>query len=754
MKIKPALIVVAIVLAAGLYAQKSKDYNPNLNNVTWNTPGVGFSGSMPVGNGDIGLNVWVEKSGDVLFYIGKTDAFDQNATLLKLATGRIHFEPNPFAGDSSFIQELLTGKGIIRIQEGKKTSISIWVDANNPVIHIETNSDGIASLQLETWRNATNTMQPTQVSDMFKNLNGPDPYPTYNTPDSILTDLTDRIGVLHHNTMFGNNSYEINMKLQGLGDFITETSNPLKDRIFGAVALGEKYIKKDATTLIANGKGKAHAEIFCLTLQPSTPRKWIKAMEELIASTHKTPLTNARAAHEAWWKQFRTRSHVNISAPNTSDSAVVRRLSVAYNLCRFMNASAGRGAVPIKFNGSIFSYGKDGNPDYRRWGGPGFWYQNQRLVYWPMLAQGDFDLMQPWFGMYHNSLELQKKRTLKFFNHAGAFYPETITFWGTEVSSHYGWTPFEERRSPVAECTYLTYYFQNGIEQMLMMYNYFAYTGDTAFARNILLPHADEITKFYDLHYQLDNHGKMHIGPAQALETYQVALNPLPEIAGLQYTLPKLLSLPAKLRSDEMTNRLKTLMTHLPAIPQREVNGRKMLAPAQLFDMEMNVENPELYAVFPYRLFGVGKPDTALAMNAFINRKYKSDVCWNQNVIDAVLLGMVDTARVLILDRAAPDRHSDSRFPAFWNMFNDWSPDVDHGGVLQTAVNYMLLQCEGTEIRLLPCWPTHWNVDFKLYAPDQTIIECAFQNGKITKLIVSPEHRLKDVVMPAFLKKQ
>ena len=30
-------------------------------NVVWDTPSEGSLGSMPLGNGDIGLNVWVEK---------------------------------------------------------------------------------------------------------------------------------------------------------------------------------------------------------------------------------------------------------------------------------------------------------------------------------------------------------------------------------------------------------------------------------------------------------------------------------------------------------------------------------------------------------------------------------------------------------------------------------------------------------------------------------------------------------------------
>jgi hypothetical protein len=33
--------------------------------VTWDTPSADSAGSMPLGNGDIGVNLWVEKDNDV-----------------------------------------------------------------------------------------------------------------------------------------------------------------------------------------------------------------------------------------------------------------------------------------------------------------------------------------------------------------------------------------------------------------------------------------------------------------------------------------------------------------------------------------------------------------------------------------------------------------------------------------------------------------------------------------------------------------
>jgi len=43
-------------------------------NVVWTAPSQDGSGSMPLGNGEVGVNLWVEPDGDLLFYIARTDA--------------------------------------------------------------------------------------------------------------------------------------------------------------------------------------------------------------------------------------------------------------------------------------------------------------------------------------------------------------------------------------------------------------------------------------------------------------------------------------------------------------------------------------------------------------------------------------------------------------------------------------------------------------------------------------------------------
>ncbi|MCB1131233.1 MAG: hypothetical protein KDN05_08895 [Verrucomicrobiae bacterium] len=732
-------------------------------NVVWDTPSTDVTGTMPLGNGDISANVWVQ-DGDLLFLIGKTDAWEENSINCKLARVRVKMSPNPFAAGNPFRQELRLQQGDMLIKggaPGSEVTLRLWIDANQPVIRVQTVSDQPVSQQvlLETWRNEQSVLTNTQVSDMFKNLYGPDPYPTILFPDTIVQGEKDRLLWYHHNIKPENDPYEINLTLQGMQDYMKVIPHPLLGRTFGASIQGPGFAAADAKTLNATEARKSHLfSVYPLTtLHPVTPDQWKAKLDEMIAKVDAKPLPEAYNAHLAWWKAFWNRSEIHLAETNPANIPAdglspAFTISRAYALCRFMNAAAGRGAQPIKYNGSILTVGTPENPDHRRWGGPGFWFQNQRLVYWPMLAAGDFDLMEPWFRMYREALPFAKMRCQKYFNHEGANFGETVTFWGAEVSGHYGWTrPFESRPSPLCECSFLTYYWQNNIENLRMMLDYVEHTGDMEFARHTLMPHADEVTKFYDLHYKRDENGKIRFDPAMSLETWHRAVNPLPEIAGLGTQLPRLLGLQESLTTADQRERWQRILDDLPPIPRGTKEGLPVILPAETFSMEANSETPELYGVFPYPVFGIGKPDLEIARNTYATRKNKNTTCWYQDQVQSALLGLVDETRQGMIARASAASHSTSRFPAFWNEFNDWVPDVDHGGNLQLALQLMLLQSEpgpNGKLRVLPTWPKDWDVSFKLHAPGKTVVECVYRNGKIETLKVTPASRLIDVIKP------
>jgi hypothetical protein len=60
----------------------------------------------------------------------------------------------------------------------------------------------------------------------------------------------------------------------------------------------------------------------------------------------------------------------------------------------------------------------------------------------------------------------------------------------------------------------------------------------------------------------------------------------------------------------------------------------------------------------------------------------------------------------------------------------------------------MAFQVEGRQIRLLPAWPEHWDVTFKLHAPQHTTVACTYRRGRIEKLVVEPPERANDIICP------
>ena len=146
--------------------------------------------------------------------------------------------------------------------------------------------------------------------------------------------------------------------------------------------------------------------------------------------------------------------------------------------------------------------------------------------------------------------------------------------------------------------------------------------------------------------------------------------------------------------------------------------------------------------MFPYRLFGVGKPDLDMARTTYDKRVNRTNFGWCQDSIQAACLGLGDEAGKQVVARATS--HRAYRFPAMWTGF-DWIPDQDHGDNILTTLQCMLLQSDGRKLYVLPAWPRNWDVSFKLHAPFRTVVEGKVLGGILTELKVTPEERRQDV---------
>jgi len=447
---------------------------------------------------------------------------------------------------------------------------------------------------------------------------------------------------------------------------------------------------------------------------------------------------------------------------SVSDEAF--EVSRAYQLQRWVQACAGRGAYPSKFNGSLFTVdgmdnyqkvpeGSYGGPDHRRWGGP-YWWQNTRLIYWPMLYSGDYDQMAPLFTMYRNMLPLLKERTRRYFGHDGVNFSETSQMWGLNRRQDFGMG--KENPDVYSKCPYTRYYWDGGLEMSTMLLAYYLNTQDEAFVKETLLPIADQVVIFYDQHYKRTQDGKLHISPSQVLETWHTAEDPITVLAGLRTVLGGLLKLPDSLTTTEQRERWQRFLGEVKELPIAEEAGKKWLKPAHVFSDRKNCENPTLYAIFPYPIYGVGKPDLEIGRESFARRDNKRTGGWQQDSIQAALLGLTEQAKTYLVQAVTTENlmgsanekanRPDSRFPAFWGPNFDWIPDQCQASVILNTLQYMLMQTDGKKINLLPAWPKDWNANFKLHAPYKTTLEGRVVNGALVDLKVTPQTRAKDVV--------
>jgi len=738
-KVLPAICCLILWSLAGGIPAAHAAAPEDAYDVVWETPSKDSSGSMPLGNGDIGINAWVEASGDLIFYVSKTDAWDENGRLCKVGRVRVKFDP-PLPVTRDFRQELKLRDGVIEIT-GQGARLSLWVDANQPVVRLETQFAAPVRCRatVELWRLRERPFGGDDDSHSGGGLAASAFKPTV-LPDVVVASEKPRVVWYHRDTR---SVYGLGLQVQHLEALKDRFADPLLNFTFGASLSGAGFVRDGAQAIKSAAPSKQHALwVTVLAAQTETPEAWLAQLDRL----EKKPAPSRRA-HETWWREFWQRSWVLIDG--APEAKTVAR---GYILQRFMNACSGRGGSPIKFNGSIFTVEDQpgaspetpqGDPDWRRWGG-NYWFQNTRLAYWPMLAAGDFDMMDAWFRMYRDALPLSRARIQTYYGFADAAqFPETMYWWGLPNNSDYGWN----NQAPEPANSYIARYWNGGLELVAVMLDRYDFTQDRPFAKETLVPLADPLINFLNQYWsKRDANGKIRFDPAQSLETWHAAVNPLPEIAGLRFLLPRLLALPAGVTTADQRARWQKMLDELPPVPVAEVNGVELLRPAESYSRKSNSENPELYAVFPYRLYGVGRPELAMARDTYARRANRHNKGWCQDSIQAACLGLGEEAARLVAARAAQINPA-NRFPAMWGPNFDWIPDQDHGNNILTTLQYMLLQSEGKKIYLLPAWPKDWNVDFKLHAPLKTTIEGVYRDGKIAELNVTPPERKADIVV-------
>ena len=575
--------------------------------------------------------------------------------------------------------------------------------------------------------------------------------------------------------------FDIVVAQQGMENVKSQMMNPLKHLTFGGYLFGDNLEYTGTTDNIYAGTDYrawnfrsskvSRKEQFCIVLhteQTATVEQWEQDLQinlQRIAPQGKISskiVSQDKKQTRLWWNAFWQRSFIEpIGDTENKNDSDIKEITRNYTLFRYMLGCNAYGSVPTKFNGGLFTFDpchidekQAFTPDYRKWGGGTMTAQNQRLVYWPMLKSGDFDMMSSQFDFYNRMLKNAELRTQVYWQHNGACFCEQIENYGLPNPAEYGFKRPEWFDKGVEYNAWLEYEWDTILEfcQMILETKNYTNADITPY-----LPLIESSLTFFDEHYRqlasrrgrkaLDGNGQLVLFPGSACETYKMTNNASSTIAALRTVLENYG------KKDEM---LKTI----PPIPLRYIEIKDSLnptaspelkqtiSPAVSWERINNVETPQLYPVFPWRIYGVGKENLELARNTYFYDpeaiKFRSHVGWKQDNIWAACLGLTEEAKRLTLAKLSNGPH---RFPAFWGPGYDWTPDHNWGGSGMIGLQEMLLQTNGEQILLFPAWSKEWDIHFKLHAPSETIVEATLKDGKVTDLKVLPESRKKDIII-------
>ncbi|WP_257668581.1 DUF5703 domain-containing protein [Parapedobacter tibetensis] len=739
-------------------------------NVVWDAPSKHSGESMPLGGGDIGLNVWVE-DGALLFYMSRSGAFDENNTLLKLGRVRVELFPNPF-DNGNFKQELKLADGYVNIEaesQGVKVNLDLWVDVFSPTIHIDISANRPlkATATYESWR----------FRDLFPEKRENNANSWKWAPQGIIRTAKDSINFENNSVLFYHENadstiFDVAVRQQGLDQVKNQLYNPLQKLTSGGAMVGKnmrpagvvygRYMDTDfkgwKLESVAPAR-KHHLQVGLHVGQHDHIADW---KEALLTSVSKASAARslAKARTMRWWNAYWQRSYIIINPDKNDDNDLGFQVGRNYQLFRYMLGCNAYGKYPTKFNGGLFTYDPlsiDSSyrftPDFRNWGGGTHTAQNQRLVYWPMLRSGDFDMLKSQFHFYTRLLRNAELRTETYWGHQGASFTEQLENFGLPNPAEYSWKRPADFDKGVEYNAWLEYQWDTVLEFCMMMLETHSYVD--ADIREYI-PFIESCLRFFDEHYQyrarqrgakvFAEYGHLVFYPGSSAETYKMAYNASTTVAGLRVVVQRLLELPDQLLEPEKRAYFQELYKRIPPLSFRTIDGRTMLSPAKLWERINNTESPQLYPVYPWGIYGLGRPGLDTAINTFKYDpdvlKFRSHIGWKQDNIFAARLGLTEEAREYTTLKL---KDSDRRFPAFWGPGFDWVPDHNWGGSGMIGLQEMLLQSDGVNLFLLPAWPDDWDVDFKLHAPHHTTVEISFRKGKIQKQRITPADRERNI---------
>ena len=639
--------VLLTLLISSTLLHLTAAFTPSLYDVEWHEPSDLETESMPLGNGDLAMQTWVERStGDLLYYAQPSSSFEENGQLLKLIRGRLHITPtnnNTFTQPSpttlSYSSSHSSAAPVSPVQNFRQrlhvlnmsqtitytlwsavhVSVTVWVDRYRPVIHFTatTSAPATASLSIEMWRTVPTSMDWWSWGYYCANdTSNVDPDTFVPSGLGLAPQAAGELLWYHRNDHqdTANRTYLHALRLQGLEGIGLEEKDVLRNRTFGGFVTthdraGERWSAAVANETVANGTITSLSaavstlapltdlsfHLYTTTATTDSVDEYLSLFREQVTNLSAVDAESAWSAHEAYWADFHNRSYIEFDIHDVNASASYD-LNRDLLLQRLLDGMDGLSPYPIHFNGQAWNIGDNvtGNgPDYRQWGSA-FWWQNVREPYYPAVQAGDWDILRSMFSFYQSILPVQEARVQAYYNHSGAYYEETTALYGIMVDGVFGFLC--DGTVPIHGNPTIRLHWDGSLELCLLMVDYYRHTADDGFLSDMLLPVCSSIMTFFHQHYPLrDQHNKTVYFPSQALETWwcqnpfnvsDCVTNSVVFVSGLSAVLRGLLSLDSPLIPPASRAQWSEQFDSLPPLPNGPCMGdssRHCLRPGDIF---------------------------------------------------------------------------------------------------------------------------------------------------------------------------
>ncbi len=670
------------------------------NDIVYLSPAIYEYESLPLGNGRMCAMVWNKDGINLQINHANNIWFQSSSGRMRIIT-----EPSLADGTGKFVEKLSLYDETVNIESSSKAgewkaSATVFEGMDVLAVHFEGKlRTSQISFELEQWRDSAKDVSTGKYAGFEETLDPGKGKEKFSRKMALLAGADCPLKICETRKESGSKKISFILSptkdKDGITSFTVYVANPLTYSDGNPLKEAEKLL--DA----AIGAG------------------WNKCLQKTTSA----------------WEEFWKKSFVHLKSP---DRAADYMENLWYLHLYWMNC-AGRGEMPVKFNGGAFLPHKDN----RGWG-TRYWYQNSREPYWPLTVANHMELLPPFQNLYRSVLPVEMEMTKKLFNVDGAQYQETMAIDGDGDKNGNPYT-----------CLYLT----TGMEMTYFLYVQYLFTRDEEMLKNIVYPVMRETVRFYTKWLKKESDGLYHLYPCDGKETYWRVKDAITDLCAVKRMFPIFIGLAGKMNSDsELSGKCREILDKLAPFPMDREKGtwapcvflkdppdtgnplfERVYTPANTshsITESKNSENVECETVYPWEFDGLGKPGMDIAVKTLKERRFKPASGWDPAAIQAARLGLADEATYEITQHCM----SSQRWPqGFWNSPAGayWidnlvdCPYFDSSGVNAMSTCEMLLQSYDGIIRVWPAAHKKWNGVFNLRSQTGFMVSSERSCGEI-----------------------